>query len=123
MEPANLECAQMVYAIIEYGGKQHWVEPGMAIRTEKIPAEEGSEVIFDRVLMVKTEEGEILLATAEESVPYQVVGELVRQIRGEKIVVFKKRRKETYKKKQGHRQALSLVRIEAIRPLQGGASG
>lgn len=107
----------MAYAIIEHGGKQHFVEPGSSLTMEKIEVPEGSEVIFDRVLLVKTDAGQIHIATEDKPIPFQVVGSVLRHGRGEKIVVFKKRRKETYKKKQGHRQALTLVRVDSIRSL------
>lgn len=106
----------MPYAVFEWGGKQHLVQPGMTLRLEKIQAGEGDTVVFEDVLLVRSDEGEVLLQTAEQPVPYEVVGKLIKHERGKKIIVFKKRRKETYKKKQGHRQWLSVVQITEIRP-------
>jgi len=106
----------MPYAVIEWGGKQLLVQPGMTVRVEKIDAGEGETVVFSDVLLVKTDEGETHLQTGETDLSYEVVGKLVRHERARKIIVFKKRRKETYKRKQGHRQWLSLVQITEIRP-------
>jgi len=101
-----------MYAVIESGGKQYLVSPGDVLRLEKIEAEIGSEVIFDRVLMVKDDRtivGNPLVAGA------QVIGEVLEQGKGKKIIIFKYKRRKGYRKKQGHRQLYTAVRIKEIK--------
>ena len=82
------------------------------IRIEKIAGEEGDAVLFDQVLAVGSELGAPLVSGAS------VAGRVLAQARAEKIVIFKKKRRKTYRRKQGHRQAQTVVRIEEI--LTGG---
>jgi large subunit ribosomal protein L21 len=100
------------YAIIETGGKQYRVSVGDSLSIEKIPFESGSEVTFDRVLLVggdgTTRVGAPLVAGAA------VRGRVEAQFRGEKIIVFKYKPKKRYRRRTGHRQALSRVEITAI---------
>ncbi len=95
-----------MYAIIETGGRQFWVEPGETIRVEKLEAETGKELTFPALWAV----GE----ATEGSRNGQVTAEVVSQCRGPKILVFKKRTKKAYKKLQGHRQYYTDIRIKAI---------
>ncbi len=101
-----------MYAIIETGGKQYRVEEGSTIRVEKLPAEKGEAVTFDRVLFCNNGEG-VKIGT-----PYldncQVEGKIVRNGRGRKITVYKYKPKKNYSRKQGHRQPFSEVKIEKI---------
>ncbi len=101
-----------MYAIIETGGKQYRVEEGSSIRVEKLPAEKGETVKFDRVLMFK-DDAEVKLGN-----PYldnfQVEGKVVSNGRGRKITVYKYKPKKNYRRKKGHRQPYSEVRIEKI---------
>lgn len=100
------------YAIIETGGKQYRVSVGDRLAIEKLPVEAGSDVTFDRVLMVgggdATTVGTPLVAGA--SVKAQVEA----QFRGEKIVVFKYKPKKRYRRRTGHRQSLTRVAITEI---------
>lgn len=103
-----------MYAVIETGGRQYRVEPGQVLLIEKLPVEEGSEVEFDRLLMVSGDtDGKCLVGT-----PYiegaKAVGTVVRQERGPKILVFKYKPKSNYRRRQGHRQALTRVQVERI---------
>ncbi len=107
----------MEYAIVEFGGKQYIMRPGQLVRLEKINQAEGSSVEFRAVYLVRTDAGTEVAAN-HEPLPYIVRGTIVRHERAKKIIVFKKRRKEQYKKKQGHRQWMTLVRIEEIRPAE-----
>lgn len=99
-----------MYAVIRAGGKQYRVAPGDVIKVEKLaPAENGS-VEFSDVLAVSSEQGKIGGATGDTRVVGQVVGEG----RGDKILVFHYKRKKQYKKLQGHRQDFTAVRITSI---------
>ncbi|MEW6688799.1 MAG: 50S ribosomal protein L21 [Pseudomonadota bacterium] len=101
-----------MYAVIQTGGKQYRVKSGEQLRVEALPAEVGAAVSFDRVLMLG--EGE----SARVGAPY-VPGALVRatvlaQGRGEKVKIFKLRRRKHYQKTQGHRQSYTELRIDEI---------
>jgi large subunit ribosomal protein L21 len=100
------------YAIIETGGKQYRVAVGDQLSIEKLPVEPGSGITFDRVLMVggdgSPRVGTPLLAGAT------VQAEVAQQFRGPKIVVFKYKPKKRYRRRTGHRQALTRVAITAI---------
>ncbi len=102
-----------VYAVIETGGKQYRVTPGQELLIEKLPLDEGNEYTFDRLLLVVDDNGQPIVGT-----PYvqgaNVVGTIVRQERGEKILVFKYKPKSNYRRRQGHRQYLTRVRIDRI---------
>jgi large subunit ribosomal protein L21 len=100
------------YAIIETGGKQYRVSVGDTLSIEKLPIEQGSDVTFDRVLMVggdgSARVGTPLLAGAT------VQAQVEQQYRGPKIVVFKYKPKKRYRRRTGHRQSLTRVAITAI---------
>lgn len=95
-------------AIIETGGKQYYVEPDKEIYVEKLDEEAGKEVVFDKVLMVNGVAGKPYLSNVV------VKGEVVKQGKQRKIVVFKYRQKNNYHKTQGHRQPYTKVRITSI---------
>jgi len=109
---------KMQYAVVFTGGKQYRVEKGKVIRVEKLPGEIGSEVEFP-VLMLRDEEGIKVGKPYLEGV--KVVGRIVNQGRGEKIIVFKFKRRKNYRRKIGHRQYYTWVRIEGIKEVQNGA--
>ena len=102
-----------MYAIIQTGGKQYRVEPGQVLLVEKLLEEPGQELAFDNLLMVVGDEGEPKVGT-----PYvpgaKVVGTVMAQERGKKILVFKYKPKSNYRRRQGHRQYLTRVRIDRI---------
>ena len=103
-----------MYAIVEAGGKQHRVEVGQHVSVERVwpDAEPGSEVVFDRVLLVR---GDSQVVVGKPLVKGATVkATLLRALRGDKIVVFKKKRRKGYRKTGGHRQNLFEVRIDAI---------
>jgi len=108
----SCEGSKAMYAIIETGGKQYRVEEGKTLRVEKLPAEKGDLVVFDRVLMVKDGEearfGQPLLKGC------RVKGKVLAQGRARKIIVFKYKPKKNYRVKKGHRQPFSEVLIESI---------
>ena len=101
-----------MYAIIETGGKQYKVQNGDQIKVEKLNAEAGSAVVFDKVL-VAGEGADIKVGT-----PYleglTVEGEVVESGKGDKVIIFKYKSKKDYRKKQGHRQPYTLVEIKAV---------
>ncbi|NSL50147.1 50S ribosomal protein L21 [Calidifontibacillus erzurumensis] len=100
-----------MYAIIETGGKQIKVEEGQAIYVEKLNAEAGDTVTFDKVLMVGGENVKVGTPLVEGAT---VTGKVEKQGRAKKIIVFKYKAKKNYKRKQGHRQPYTKVIIEKI---------
>jgi large subunit ribosomal protein L21 len=102
-----------MYALIKTGGKQYRVAEGDLLRVEKIAGKVGEAVEFDAVLMiVNGEQVEIGRPTLENS---KVVGEIIEQGKGEKVIVFKSKRRKGYRKKQGHRQQYTALRIKEIK--------
>jgi large subunit ribosomal protein L21 len=97
-----------MFAVIKTGGKQYRVEAGDVIVVEKLPVAENGAVTFDEVLMVGDKVGTPTVAGAS------VAGELMKQAREKKIIVFKKKRRQNYRRKHGHRQQVSVVRITNI---------
>ena len=101
-----------LYAIIETGGKQQKVIPGEQLRIEKLEAEVGDTVRFDKVMLVNRD-GEVALGK-----PYvdgaSVTAKVMEQGRGRKILVFKKKRRKQYRRTRGHRQSFTAVKVEAI---------
>lgn len=101
-----------MYAIIETGGKQYKVQAGDVIYVEKLSANEGDSVTFDRVLAVSGESG--FTAGNPFVSGAAVTGKVDKHVKGEKIVVYKYKPKKNYHRKQGHRQPYTKVTIEAI---------
>ena len=95
-------------AVIETGGKQYYVEEGTILYVEKLDAEAGSKVKFDKVLMV---DGTIGMPTVSGAI---VEGEVVKNGKGKKIIVYKYNQKKNYRRKQGHRQPYTKVEIKKI---------
>lgn len=103
-----------MYAIVEAGGKQHRVTPGQRIKVERDwpDVQPGSAVEFKKVLLVRTEEG--VQVGSPLVVGATVKATVIRVSRGEKVIVFKKKRRKGYRRTKGHRQNLFEVRIDAI---------
>ena len=99
-----------MYAIIKTGGKQYRVTEGDTLRVEKLNVE-GTSVTFDQVLLIGGEEVKIGAPTVEGA---SVSAEILREARAKKIIVFKKKRRKGYHKKQGHRQTFTEVKITGI---------
>ncbi|UCF73352.1 MAG: 50S ribosomal protein L21 [Deltaproteobacteria bacterium] len=101
-----------MYAVIQTGGKQYRVKPGDELSVEKLEGAVGDEVHFDNVLLVSKEDkltvGRPVLENAK------VIARIIRQGRGPKIVVFKYKRRKRYRKKQGHRQDFTGIRIVEV---------
>ena len=102
-----------MYAVIKTGGKQYKVAPGEKIKVEQIPANVGAEVILDQVLMVS--EGESVRLGQPIVAGATVKATVVAHGRGEKLAIFKMRRRKHYQKTQGHRQSYTEVRIDDIK--------
>lgn len=105
-----------MFAVIKTGGKQYTVAANDVITIERLEGDVGNVITFDQVLMLG---GEKTVVGAPTVAGACVAGELVEQARGPKTISFKKRRRQNSKRKKGHRQHLSLVRITEI--LTGGA--
>ena len=101
-----------MYAVIETGGKQYRVTPGQTIEVDTISGEIGSDVEFDRVLAISSESKKLALGDAVLSA--RVRGKIAGHGRGDKILVFKFKRKKQYKRTIGHRQNYTRVQVEEI---------
>ena len=101
-----------MHAVIKTGGKQYRVKTGESVRVEALPAEVGAAVSFDQVLMVG--EGESARVGAPLVAGATVKATVVAQGRGEKLKIFKLRRRKHSQKTQGHRQSYTEVRIDDI---------
>ena len=102
-----------MYAVIETGGKQHRVTEGELIRVEKIEADTGSTIDFDRVLMVG--EGETVKVGTPVVDGAKVSAEVVQHGRGDKVTILKFKRRKHHMKRQGHRQWFTEVKITGIK--------
>lgn len=102
----------VMFAVIETGGKQYKVSPGSKVSVEKLPAEPGAVVEFDRVLLVGDEGSSVVGRPTVDGA--KVVGHVIEQGRGTKLTVFKYKSKSNYRRKTGHRQSLTRVRISDI---------
>jgi large subunit ribosomal protein L21 len=101
-----------VYAVIETGGKQYRVAAGDMIEVERLPADKGEQVKIDRVLMVAGDTGIEIGAPVVDGAT--VLATVAEHLRGPKIVVFKMKAKKRYRRKTGHRQELTRLKIDAI---------
>lgn len=101
-----------MYAVVRTGGKQVRVEPGQRVRVEKLPGEVGSQVELADVLLVGGEGATRVGTPVLEGA--KVVGTITDQGRRDKIVVFKLKRRKNYRRKQGHRQAYTEIRVDEI---------
>lgn len=100
-----------MYAIIETGGKQYKVEEGQIIEVEKVPFEVGEKVELDKVLLVADNGVKVGRPMVEGA---KVLATVVEHGRGEKVIVFKFKPKKRYRRKLGHRQPYTRLRIEKI---------
>ena len=100
-----------MYAVIQTGGKQYRVAPGDHVRVEKLAGDKGSTLSFDQVLMVG---GDTVRVGQPIVVGVKVLAQIVAQDRAKKIVVFKMRRRKNYRRKNGHRQPFTEIRVTGI---------
>jgi len=101
-----------MYAVIKTGGKQYRVSPGEKLKVEQIPADVGAEVVLDQVLMVS--EGESVRLGQPTLAGATVKATVVGHGRGDKVRIFKMRRRKHYRKQQGHRQNYTELKIDSI---------
>ena len=102
----------MMYAIIETGGKQYRVQEGDVLKVEKLEAAEGEVVNLDKVLVLNKDTG--ITVGSPLVAGAKVVAQVLEHGRGKKIIVFKYKPKKNYRRKQGHRQPFTKMRIEKI---------
>lgn len=103
----------MSYAVVATGGKQVRVEPGKAVRVERLPGEVGESVDLERVLLVSGGDGSLRVGRPVVE-GARVRGTITAQARGPKITIFKMKRRKGYRRKQGHRQDYTEIRVDAI---------
>jgi len=101
-----------MYAVVSAGGKQYKVQKGETLRIEKIPGDVGSKVTFDKVLMVA--DGENIRVGQPVIEKAAVLASIVEQDKAKKILIFKYKRRKRYRRKQGHRQPYTAIRIDGI---------
>jgi large subunit ribosomal protein L21 len=97
-----------MFAVIKTGGKQYKVATNDVIRVEKLQASAGDSVVLDQVLMVGAKIGAPIVAGAS------VTATVLEQTRADKVIIFKKKRRQNYRRKKGHRQELTVLRITEI---------
>jgi len=101
-----------MYAIVDIAGQQFKVEKERKLYIHRLKAEEGATITFDKVLLVDNE------GTVKVGAPYidgaSVTAKVLTHLKGEKVIVFKKKRRKGYQKKNGHRQYLTQIQIENI---------
>ena len=101
-----------MYAVIETGGKQYRVQPGETVVVETLPGESGDAVEFDRVLLISDDESVAVGRPVIDGA--RVTGQIVEQVLGEKLTVYKFKRRKNYRKRNGHRQQYTAVKIDSV---------
>ncbi len=101
-----------MYAVVKTGGKQYRVQEGDVLRVEKLAGDVGSEIAFDDVLLFS--DGENLQVGTPNLDNIAVTGRIVEQGKAPKIIVFKYKRRKRFRRKQGHRQPYTAVKIDSI---------
>jgi large subunit ribosomal protein L21 len=101
-----------MYAIVEIAGQQFKVEKDRYVYTHRLEAEEGSNITFDKVLLVDND-GTVQIGAPVVS-GVTISAKVLEHLKGEKVIIFKKKRRKGYKRKNGHRQYLTKVLIEDI---------
>jgi large subunit ribosomal protein L21 len=104
-----------MYAVIRTGGKQYRVASGQVVKVERLDGDVGDTIAFDQVLMVGDEQGSDEPKIGSPLVDgAQVTAEVLEQGKGPKVIVFKKKRRKNYRRKRGHRQLQTVLRIRDI---------
>jgi large subunit ribosomal protein L21 len=101
----------MPFAVIRTGGKQYRVEPGSVIRVERLDGEVGAAIEFGEVLVAGGDTVRIGTPLVDGA---RVRGEIVAQGRDRKVLIFKKKRRKNYRRRRGHRQSITTVRVTEI---------
>lgn len=101
-----------MYAVIETGGKQYKVQEGDVITIEKLKASVGDKVTFDKVLLIN--DGEKIQVGAPIVEAAKVYGNVIESGKGKKVIIYKYKAKKDFRKKQGHRQPYTMVKIETL---------
>lgn len=101
-----------MFAVIKTGGKQYTVKAGDRLKIEKVEGNEGDSVNLDNILMAGS--GSDVKTGAPFLSGAKVVAEIVRQFRDDKVIIFKKKRRHNYRRKKGHRQYLTEVKVTEI---------
>lgn len=101
-----------MYAVFRTGGKQFRAEPGTRIKVPTLDVEEGESVVFDDVLLASN--GDEVTVGAPIVVGVQVKAEVLRHGKANKVIVFKRKRRKGYRKKQGHRQKFTEIQVSEI---------
>ncbi|MDD3019980.1 MAG: 50S ribosomal protein L21 [Alphaproteobacteria bacterium] len=102
-----------MFAVIRTGGKQYKVAQDTYLQVEKIDAEVGAKIDITDVLMISNGDQTTVGAPIIEGA--KVVAEILEQGRGDKVIIFKKRRRQNYRRKNGHRQLLTTIKITEIK--------
>ncbi len=102
-----------MFAVVKTGGKQYCVKPGDVLKVEKIEAEPSSKISLTDVVLTSSDKGEV--AAEEAEVAGAVVNaEVLKHVRNKKVVIFKKKRRHNYRRKNGHRQWMTVLKITGI---------
>ncbi len=101
-----------MFAVVKTGGKQYRVEEGNVIKVEKLAGEAGDKVTFEDILMAG--EGATVTVGSPFVTGAKVTAEILEQTRADKIIVFKKKRRQNYRRKKGHRQHQTVLRVTGI---------
>src|SRR5690625_5881317 len=101
-----------MYAIVEIAGQQFKVQKDQEVFVHRLPGKEGDKVSFDKVLLTDNDSDVTIGAPAIKGA--SVEAEITRHLKGDKVIVFKKKRRKGYRRKKGHRQALSEIVINDI---------
>ncbi len=101
-----------MYAVVSSGGKQYKVQEGETLRVEKLSGEVGTPILFDEVLLYS--DGQTLAIGTPCLENARVHGHITEQGKAEKIIVFKYKRRKRYRRKQGHRQRYTAIRVDQI---------
>ncbi len=102
-----------MYAVIRTGGKQYKVTAGDVIKVEKLAGEKDSTIKLDDVLIAGVEGGDIKIGTPVVA-GASVEAEVIAQAKDKKVLIFKKKRRQNYRRKKGHRQQITVLRIKAV---------
>lgn len=102
-----------MYAVIKTGGKQFRAEPGRTLRVPSLDVDSGETVTFDEVLLAS--DGDEVKVGAPSVDGASVTAEVVKHGRDKKVIVFKRKRRKGYRKKQGHRQGFTEIRIDEVK--------